>query len=268
MKRQFLGDVKDAFKWDYLAFITRTLEFSHLNIIWMMTPDDDSNKGGLPPERYPARPEIIQLCKELGMSHDPELLHGLSSRTGARYTVISYCKPNEYFTIWNRDAYFSGVDYGVEKQVLFLDPDNGFEPANATDKHVSYSDLGKIMENLKEQSILVVFHHFRRINFAIDYKDICKRLKDIFQNGFYTAILWNFLMFVVITKNHNTIEKVSLKNIEYAKEKNKHLIAAKRSIVKTFPSPCFDRCKVRPLTTWPKECGKSPICWFVENAIY
>jgi hypothetical protein len=38
MKRQYLGDSKDSFKWDYLHFFVEKLGYSQLKIAWMMTP--------------------------------------------------------------------------------------------------------------------------------------------------------------------------------------------------------------------------------------
>jgi hypothetical protein len=35
MKRQYLGDSKDSFKWDYLDFMTRTLGFHYFQVVWI-----------------------------------------------------------------------------------------------------------------------------------------------------------------------------------------------------------------------------------------
>jgi hypothetical protein len=55
MKRQYLGDSKDSFKWDYHDFMTRTLGFHYFQVVWMMTPDDKGSHGQTVPERFPAR---------------------------------------------------------------------------------------------------------------------------------------------------------------------------------------------------------------------
>jgi len=43
MKKQYLGDSKDSFKWDYHDFLAGELNYPVLNIMLMMTPDDESN---------------------------------------------------------------------------------------------------------------------------------------------------------------------------------------------------------------------------------
>jgi len=65
MKLQYLGDSKDSFKWDYHDYLTETIGFKLLNILFMMTPDDNTNEGNTKPDWFPARDEIIQFCKEL-----------------------------------------------------------------------------------------------------------------------------------------------------------------------------------------------------------
>ena len=44
MKLQYLGDSKDAFKWDYLDFLTKQMGMSELLIVPMLTPKGKSKK--------------------------------------------------------------------------------------------------------------------------------------------------------------------------------------------------------------------------------
>jgi len=62
MKLQYLGDSKDSFKWDYHDYLTDALGYNLLNILLMITPDDETNEGKTNPDWFPARKEIIDFC--------------------------------------------------------------------------------------------------------------------------------------------------------------------------------------------------------------
>lgn len=55
MKRQYLGDSKDSFKWNYLHALVDALGYDRLRIAWLWTPDDHGPDGRTDPERFPAR---------------------------------------------------------------------------------------------------------------------------------------------------------------------------------------------------------------------
>jgi hypothetical protein len=65
MKRQYFGDSKDCFKWDYHHYLVDALGYRQLQIVLMMTPDDDGPAGGTPPEHFPARLELLNFCNDL-----------------------------------------------------------------------------------------------------------------------------------------------------------------------------------------------------------
>jgi len=212
MKRQYLGDSKDSFKWDYHHFLVEALGFAQLQIAWMMTPDDNGPDGETPPEQFPARLEIVDFCNSLRRKRDPALLFRLPATTGARY-VVSLHKPNEHLENGNRVSYFSGIESAPD-QVLFLDPDNGFEPERSfSEKHVLYSDVERIVKTISPASAVTVFQHFRRKKFPDDFVRIRQRL----HSGSSAAIYWHSLMFVSVSSSPETISRVCEINREYAK---------------------------------------------------
>ena len=147
MKRQYLGDSKDSFKWDYLHFLIEAIGYGQLQIVWMMTPDDHRPDGGTPPERFPARPEILKLCNCLKESRDPGLLADLPVKTSTRYMVNLY-KPDAIFMNTNRETYFSDFPNAPD-QILFLDPDNGFQPEHKfNEKHILYDEVERILKKV------------------------------------------------------------------------------------------------------------------------
>ena len=158
MKRQYLGDSKDSFKWDYLDFLVRTLGYANLQIAWMMTPDDSSPDGRTAPELFHARPEILKFCNSLRSLRDPDRLSELPTSTGAGYGVTLHGS-DKYFDNNHRNSYFSGIDGSTDK-VLFLDPDNGFEPERSySEKHVLYSEVDRLIKTISPHSVITVFQH-------------------------------------------------------------------------------------------------------------
>ncbi len=118
MKRQYLGDSKDSFKWDYHDFLVEHLAFSQFHIVWMMTPDDSGSHGTTAPEQYHARPEILQFCHRLKAHRDPDMILSLPTSTSAAYRVLSY-KPDVHFNSRIRKDYFSEISTRPN-QVIFL----------------------------------------------------------------------------------------------------------------------------------------------------
>lgn len=214
MKRQYLGDSKDSFKWDYHDFLVKALGYSQLQIAWMMTPDDGGTDGGTPPEYFPARPEIMSFCNSLRKTRCPTLLTGLPDTTAAPYTVNLY-KPDDVFENNNRNSYFSAIE-SKSNQVLFLDPDNGFEPKRSFNaKHILYSDVESLLKRISPASVVTVFQHHRRKKFPDDFASIRQRLLS----GTSAAIYWHSLMFVSISSSLEAIRHVCEINREYAKQR-------------------------------------------------
>ena len=94
-----------------------------------------------------------------------------------------------------------------------MDPDNGFEPENSfSEKHVLYSDIKAILEQISDDSVISIFQHFRYVKFVKDFALIKERLLPCSA----TAIYWNFLMFVCLSKSKRAIENVIDANRRYA----------------------------------------------------
>ena len=113
-------------------------------------------------------------------------------------------------------SFFAGIEAGSE-QVIFLDPDNGFEPERSfTDRHVRYSDLDQLMRTAPGDAVVVVFQHHRRKKFADDFNRIRERLTS----GYSSAIYWQSLMFVCLASSPETIERLRNVNREYARQRS------------------------------------------------
>lgn len=213
MKKQYLGDSKDSFKWDYLDYLTESLRYPILNIILMLTPDDESNDGGTHPELFPAREAILNFCRDLKKQRDIRFIKKLPTTTNAKY-IVKLHKEETYLTSRNRNNYFKNIS-AESRQLLFLDPDNGFEPDKSNnEKHVLYSDIEAMLKQLSPDVVITVFQHFRRISFNKDFA----RIKERIPNGYTTAIYWHSLMFVIISKSKEIIKEVSELNNQYSQK--------------------------------------------------
>jgi len=211
MKQQYLGDSKDSFKWDYHDFLVAELKYPLLNIALMMTPDDGGNDGKSHPSLFPARNEIIEFCKYLREHRAINSIKTLPEKTGESYLVELH-QNSKHINSRNRTEYFSGIS-GKGEQVLFLDPDNGFEPEKSiNEKHVGYDDISLILGQISDNSVVSVFQHHRRKSFPDDFA----RIKERLMSGYCTAIYWHSLMFVAISKSESAINQVVAANQKYA----------------------------------------------------
>ncbi len=225
MRLQYIGDSKDSFKWDYLHCITSELKYSLLNIALMMTSDDDTSHGNTEPKKF--SDEILEFCKELKKikkkraNNDKKYfgefiqkLEKLPEKFNAGYKIKIH-KGFTYFTKNNRDEYFEGFN-NKEKQIVFVDPNTGLEPKKSDEKHITYTDVERISEQISADSIIIIFQHFRYKPFKEDFKMIKEKIKS----GHATAIFWDSkLMFIAITKNKELLNKIIKKNKRYQNER-------------------------------------------------
>ncbi len=130
-------------------------------------------------------------------------------------TVIANLDSNDKESVFiNRTQYFSNFSADAN-QILFLDPDNGFEPEKSySEKHVLYSDIALILGQISDDSVISVFQHFRRKSFVKDFA----RIKERLHGGYATAIYWHSLMFVAIGKSQKVIARVGEANEKYSRK--------------------------------------------------
>jgi hypothetical protein len=214
MKRQYLGDSKDSFKWDYHDYLTSRLGFSQLTVALMMTPDDGKLDGQTEPEEYAASLEIVELCHRLKASRDIYMIRELPRVTSADYSVELH-RGGTWLTKGGRSTYFDGFSPEPD-QVVFLDPDVGFEPQRCTDGHVRFDDVGCVLEQLTDDSFVSVFQHPQRYTpLSTTYRRIRERLQ-----GFHvTQLHWHSLMFVAVATSTKAIAKVIEANDAYCADR-------------------------------------------------
>ncbi|NQU09125.1 MAG: hypothetical protein HQ583_11205 [Candidatus Abyssubacteria bacterium] len=214
MKLQYLGDSKDSFKWHYHDYLAQELGFPLLNIAFMMTPDDGSNDGKSDPSLFPAGREIIKFCKILRKKRSIDEIRRLPKVTGAKYEIKFHNNEDE-FKNQNREHYFSGFSAEKDHQLVFLDPDTGFEPKEPNETHVLYSDIKSILGQISYGSVISVFQHFRRKKFEEDFAEIKKGLPSEHATAIWWRSAQHSVMFVAVGKSQKDIAKVREANENY-----------------------------------------------------
>src|SRR5574338_119100 len=131
----------------------------------MLTPDDGGAHGNTKADQFPARTPVLRFCGELRARRDINFITQLPSFTGGSYDVALHKSDKNPIA---RTQYFSGFAGGLD-QVVFIDPDNGFEPEKSCDQaHVAYRDLEQVLAQLADNSIVSVFQIHRRVPFPED----------------------------------------------------------------------------------------------------
>ncbi len=193
MKLQYLGDSKDAFKWDLVHQLATSLGIQTAMLSLMMTDDDSSGQGSTQPSRFPADSEIIQYCMWLHANRSLKSLLEMPSRLGGLYK-LSIADLEVKFTESVPD-YFKFIK-STNSRLILLDPDNGFEPKKKTNKHLAYADLVQLHAGSPDL-VTITFHHHRRKKFSDDFRAIRDSIAKLDNALFPFGLYWNDLMFVI-----------------------------------------------------------------------
>src|SRR3989344_854963 len=130
MKLQYLGDARDAFKWDLLHWMCTksSPHFDELAFVPMLTPDiEKSNEGQTPHQWFECRDFIRPFVASL--KKEPRSLERIttlgSSEKNAPSFRVSLFAPSEYIGSGNQRAkYWASFEpEKYENAVVFFDPD-------------------------------------------------------------------------------------------------------------------------------------------------
>lgn len=129
----------------------------------MLTPPDATGQGSVPIVPDPELPELTRFFRE---RQDPTRrrvaeMPTYLGRHGHR--VFSYRDDRADFSNRARLSYFGEIPAtALNASVVFFDPDNGLEPARASEKHLLYSELVGVVDRMDAASVAVIFQYFRR----------------------------------------------------------------------------------------------------------
>jgi hypothetical protein len=166
MKLQYLGDANDAFKYDLLHWLCAHARpaYRSLLIVPMLTPDDPTSPDGRKPHaQFPCRPYVRGFLEDLVAGpRDLRRLRALGRLEVSAPFEVEVFEPERLLCPGSeRAAYWEGLEPGqIEDTLVFLDPDNGFEPAaSRSNKHVLHEEVQMLVNGLGPRSSLVVYQH-------------------------------------------------------------------------------------------------------------
>jgi hypothetical protein len=181
MKLQYLGDSRDAFKWDLVHWICTTSPFSKLVFVPLLTSDiDGSNEGLIPHHRFRCQPFIrpfLDLLKE-----EPRSLNRIANLGGVdptRTFEVSVFAPDRVIGSGpKRREYWSGFDASMlHNSVVFFDPDNGYETRTQKGpKWIGHDELKNLFASLPETSIALIYQHRPRQIWSHLFADLAKSI--------------------------------------------------------------------------------------------
>ena len=167
MKLQYLGDARDAFKWDLLHWMCTksSPHFDELAFVPMLTPDiEKSNEGQTPHQWFECRDFIRPFVASL--KKEPRSLERIttlgSSEKNAPSFRVSLFAPSEYIGSGNQRAkYWASFEpEKYENAVVFFDPDIGLETKTQHGtKWVRHLELKHFLSRLPKTSVAVVYQH-------------------------------------------------------------------------------------------------------------
>jgi hypothetical protein len=222
MKLQYLGDVNDAFKYDLLHWLCAHARpaYRRLLIVPMLTPDDPTSSDGRKPHaQFPCRPHVRRFLEDLVAGpRDLTRLEALGRLEAAALFEVKVFGPDRVLRPGSeRAAYWNGLESGhVEDTVVFLDPDNGFEPAaSRSDKHVLHGEVQRLLASLGPRSSLVVYQHRPRQAWSDVFVDLQRSLDYV---PYAMAVHTGQLAFVILSGSRDEYERVHAAVTSYASD--------------------------------------------------
>ena len=224
MKLQYLGDARDAFKWDLLHWLcTRSSPpFSKLVFIPLLTPDVKGSTERLTPHHWFDTQDFIRpFLASLNIEpRSLERISALGSVQPQKEFQVCVFAPDKFIASGpRRFEYWSNFDASkLDNSVVFFDPDKGYETKTQNGPEwIRHSELADLFSSLPKNSVAVVYQHRPRRT----WHDL---FVDLTQNFAYVhTVLAAYdpnLAFVAMAKNAVAGKRISTAFKEYARIKN------------------------------------------------
>jgi hypothetical protein len=215
MKNQYFGDINDYMKYGILRILTDYGNIS-CSICWMLTDNDGRTDG-----------KFTSYLKNAGelKKYDPELFDWLNNHFANDLSRnVSFIQESE---LLKKCSFYSSVltDTAKERQeylkeftslssdfdLVFFDPDNGFEVASTpygkkdSSKYLYWEELIPIY---KRGHSILVYQHFPRISRAKFIQDAMLKIKDKLSADSVIALSTNNVVyFLILQPNHEQIKR-------------------------------------------------------------
>lgn len=223
MKLQYLGDSRDAFKWDLLHYLCAKSRpaFRELVFIPLLTPDIPGlREGNTPHAWFECRPHISRFVASLG--EQPRTLDKVAeigaAETECRFAVTVAGAGRFLGSGKHRADYWEGFDpKRFKNSVFFYDPDTGIETdTQHGTKWLRHAEIRSHLQQYTDDSISVVYQHRwqrRKWEYVFDYFksriDYSSSLIVVYEAN---------LAFFVMAKHAEAEKRMSLAISDYAAE--------------------------------------------------
>lgn len=213
MKNQYFGDVNDYHKY---AFIRHLLAGTNLKLLvaWMLTKDDkgrDGKKRNYSDEKND--PELYSFLKKVqSLTHNVALIEKQSKLLPNTSFHSKYLKDDpEERSDWWTDL----MKMASKADLIFLDPDNGFEVKSVkkgrkrSSKYIYWDEIEALWADGKS---LLVYQHWKHEKREVTEKNLLARIQALpgkpFSKAFPTS---NVLYLLAAQKKHEPFLKNKLK---------------------------------------------------------
>lgn len=184
MKLQYLGDARDAFKWDLLHWICTSSSFSKLVFVPLLTPDlQGSGEGLTSPDRFKCQEFLRPFLDSL--KEQPRGLNRICALGSVnplkQFEVIVFAAERFIGSGVKRYEYWSDFDASsLDNSVVFFDPDNGYETRiQRGSKWIRHDELKALFARLPETSVALVYQHRPRRRWADLFADLAGTLSYV-----------------------------------------------------------------------------------------
>lgn len=180
MKLRYLGDARDAFKWDLLHWICvkSSPHFDELAFVPMLTPEIGKSKDGQTPHEWFECRDFVRRFV-ISLKKQPRSLKRILALGSADPNTLSFrvslFAPTRFVSSGKqRVEYWAGFEpEKLENTVVFIDPDNGFETKTQHGtKWVRHSELKHLLSRLPKTSVTVVYQHRPHRKWADIFADL------------------------------------------------------------------------------------------------
>lgn len=181
MKNQYFGDIKDLFKFDFIEWaIQRIPALGRFVYISMLTANDNRSHGSKLDCKGRAGAHNIELMNHLAkcVSEGRRDISEIVGYFDSQGIPVVICQQGVHLTHKTRGDYFAGIDQGLlEHSLILVDPDVGLEVKNSGAKHLLYEEAADLFERMSEDSILMIFQHFRHEKHSLTINNVSSQLE-------------------------------------------------------------------------------------------
>ncbi len=220
MKLQYLGDYRDAFKWDLLHWLCSRSEpgFRSLLFVPFLTADDENPRDGqIPHDRFAARAVVQRFVAALRAGpRRLEAVTPLGAIDAERPFTVTIHSPAGVVPRGSaRSDYWNGLPLPASS-IVFIDPDNGFETKTRKGpKWVRHTEVESLLARLPESSAVVVYQHRPRKTWKQVFDSLAPRLSYA---AHAVATFDSTLAFIILARSAKVSERLLAAAQEYARQ--------------------------------------------------